>query len=261
MAVDGCCHFPEAVGHNANVCAKRARHDTEKKWLRTFKYRGTLLLCGNLPVLDPPPPPPVWFGGCGFMIGPGVEVQGLWRAVEARCWVRWRAGEPTGHVHRHGAILTRSPPLAMRSSRHRTGRNVVVGPTALAAELLLPKGGALGVWRGGLPTSMPPPPLEFALVPTGRGPHRKERGKEHPQYANYWAPLTRKRHTMSHSVQPQHTNYWAPRMPRKQKQENRPQRPTESSNPTQHAKGRTGDCPGPRKETTTRRNVTHGENG
>ena len=32
----------------------------------------------------------------------------------------------------------------------------------------------------------------------------------------------------------------------------------ERSDPTQHAKGRTGDCPGPRKETTTRRNVTRG---
>ena len=31
----------------------------------------------------------------------------------------------------------------------------------------------------------------------------------HPQYANYWAPLTRKRHTTPHSAQPQHTNYWA----------------------------------------------------
>ena len=41
-------------------------------------------------------------------------------------------------------------------------------------------------------------------------------------------------------------------------QEHRPQRPTERSDPTQHAKGRTGDCPGPRKETTTRRNVTQG---
>ena len=38
----------------------------------------------------------------------------------------------------------------------------------------------------------------------------------------------------------------------------RPQRPAESSDPTQHAKGRTGDCPRPRKETTTRRNVTQG---
>ena len=44
-------------------------------------------------------------------------------------------------------------------------------------------------------------------------------------------------------------------------QEHRPQRPTESSNPTQHAKGRTGDCPGPRKGTTTRRNVTQGGRG
>ena len=32
----------------------------------------------------------------------------------------------------------------------------------------------------------------------------------------------------------------------------------ERSDPTQHAKGRTGDCPGPRKETATRRNVTRG---
>ena len=31
-----------------------------------------------------------------------------------------------------------------------------------------------------------------------------------------------------------------------------------SSDPTQHAKGRTGDCPGPRKEATTRRTVTQG---
>ena len=29
----------------------------------------------------------------------------------------------------------------------------------------------------------------------------------HPQCANYWAPLTRKRHIPPHSAQPQHTNY------------------------------------------------------
>ena len=83
----------------------------------------------------------------------------------------------------------------------------------------------------------------------------------HPQYANYWAPLTRKRHTMPHSAQPQHTNYWALRTRKRHQQEHRPQRPTESSDPTQHAKGRTGDRPGPRKETTTRRNVTWGGSG
>ena len=80
----------------------------------------------------------------------------------------------------------------------------------------------------------------------------------HPQYANYWAPLTRKRHTMPHSAQSQHANYWAPRTLKRHQQEHRPQRPTESSDPTQHAKGRTGDRPGPRKGATTRRNVTQG---
>ena len=80
----------------------------------------------------------------------------------------------------------------------------------------------------------------------------------HPQYANYWAPLTRKRHTMPHSAQSQHANYWAPRTRKRHQQEHRPQRPTESSDPTQHAKGRTGDRPGPRKGATTRRNVTQG---
>ena len=79
-----------------------------------------------------------------------------------------------------------------------------------------------------------------------------------PQYANYWAPLTRKRHTMPHPEQPQHTNHWAPRTRKRHQQEHRPQRPTESSDPMQYAKGRRGNCPGPRKETTTRRNVTQG---
>ena len=80
----------------------------------------------------------------------------------------------------------------------------------------------------------------------------------HPQYANYWALLTRKRHIPPHPAQPQHTNDWAPRTRKRHQQEHRPQRPTERSDPTQHAKGRTGDCPGPRKGTTTRRNVTRG---
>ena len=83
----------------------------------------------------------------------------------------------------------------------------------------------------------------------------------HPQNANYWAPLTCKRHTMPHSAQPQRTNYWAPRTRKRHQQEHRPQRPTERSDPTQHAKGRAGDRPGPRKGTTTRRNVTPGGGG
>ena len=93
---------------------------------------------------------------------------------------------------------------------------------------------------------------------TAKTVKRPRQQPAHPQYANYWAPLTRKRHIPPHSAQPQHTNDWAPRTRKRHQQEHRPQRPTERSNPTQHAKGRTGDCPGPRKGATTRRNVTQG---
>ena len=93
---------------------------------------------------------------------------------------------------------------------------------------------------------------------TAKTVKRPRQQPAHPQYANYWAPLTRRRHTMPHSAQPRHTNYWAPRTRKRHQQEHRPQRPTESSNPMQHAKGRTGECPGPRKGATTRRNVTQG---
>ena len=81
--------------------------------------------------------------------------------------------------------------------------------------------------------------------------------QHNPRYANYWAPLTRKRRPPQ-PTQPRHTNDWAPRTRKRHQQEHRPQRPTERSDPTQHAKGRTGDCPGPRKGATTRRNVTQG---
>ena len=93
---------------------------------------------------------------------------------------------------------------------------------------------------------------------TTKAVKRPRQQPAHPQYANYWAPLTCKRHILPHPAQPRHTNYWAPRTRKWHQQEHRPQRPTESSDSTQHAKGRTGDCPGPRKGTTTRRNVTQG---
>ena len=96
---------------------------------------------------------------------------------------------------------------------------------------------------------------------TAKTVKRPRQQPAHPQYANYWAPLTRKRHTMPRSAQSQHANYWAPRTRKRHQQEHRPQRPTESSDPTQHAKGRTGDRPGPRKGATTRRNVTQGGRG
>ena len=107
---------------------------------------------------------------------------------------------------------------------------------------------------GGDPGQDPTPKGE------GGGGLQPRQQPAHPQYANYWAPLTPKRHIPPHSAQPQDTNYWAPRTRtrKRHQQEHRPQQLTERSDPTQHAKGRTGDCPGPRKGTTTRRNVTQG---
>ena len=64
-------------------------------------------------------------------------------------------------------------------------------------------------------------------------------------------------HSGTFSTAPTHQPLGSAHAERHQ-QEHRPQRPTERSDPTQHAKGRTGDCPGPRKGATTRRNVTHG---
>ena len=93
---------------------------------------------------------------------------------------------------------------------------------------------------------------------TAKTVKRPQQQPAHPQYANYWAPLTRKRHIPPQPAQPQHTNDGAPRTRKRHQEEHRPQRPSESSDPTQHAKGRTGDCPGPRRGTTTARNVTQG---
>ena len=46
---------------------------------------------------------------------------------------------------------------------------------------------------------------------TAKTVKRPRQQPAHPQYANYWAPLTRKQHILPHPAQPQHTNHWAPR--------------------------------------------------
>ena len=56
---------------------------------------------------------------------------------------------------------------------------------------------------------------------------------------NYWAPLTRKRHTMPHPAQPRQTNHWAPRTRKRHQQEHRPQRPTEQQ-PDATCEGKNG---------------------
>ena len=42
-------------------------------------------------------------------------------------------------------------------------------------------------------------------------PNDPHNNQHNPQCANYWAPLTRKRHIPPHPAQPRHTNDWAPR--------------------------------------------------
>ena len=158
-------------------------------------------------------------------------------------------------VHPH--IPTQDPHMLPHSSPVQTTH----GPLAFMAEKGSSGGQGIGQWPvdaipGGSGAGYGRPVDRG--VWTAKTVKRPRQQPAHPQYANYWAPLTRKRHTMPHSAQPQHTNYWAPRTRKGHQQEHRPQRPTESSDPTQHAKGRTGDRPGPRKGATTRRNVTQG---
>ena len=62
-------------------------------------------------------------------------------------------------------------------------------------------------------------------------------------------PLTRTQHPPQ-PAQPRYTNDWALQTRKRHQLEHRPQQPTNHSDPTQHAKGRTGHGPGPCKETT-----------
>ena len=147
------------------------------------------------------------------------------------------------------------PPSPPPRSRHRKCCEAPCSSVkTLAFGVLLLLHGGLFVGGGGAGNGRP----VDRGVWTAKTVKRPRQQPAHPQYANYWAPLTRKRHIPPHPAQPRHTNHWAPRTRKRHQQEHRPQRPTERSDPTHHAKGRTGDCPGPRKETTTRRNVTQG---
>ena len=178
--------------------------------------------------------------------------------LESDVGVRCGRGAVLGEAHRSGPSPQRLCCTRGKGIRRGGGGGVGTRPWWFA---LLACGGAYwplalepsamttgGYWRYG-----------WGWGPQGDGGRRATHYYHmHPQYANYWAPLTRKRHIPPHPAQPHHTKYWAPRTRKRHQQEHRPQRPTERSDPTQHAKGRTGDRPGPRKGATTRRNVTQG---
>ena len=136
-----------------------------------------------------------------------------------------------------------------RGSRaHRVARRCRPGPVyPLAAAVRGPAAG----YNLRVAAAPPPPPPGVGFLSGcgvgrsgGGGGGRPQQQPAHPQCGNYWAPLTRKRHIPPHPAQPQHTDHWAPRTRKQHQQEHRPQRPTERSDPTQHAKGRTP--PGPR---------------
>ena len=157
--------------------------------------------------------------------------------------------------HRVGALM---------GSGGGGGKGVGTPPRLWGSGGAAPRG---MVWGGGTWGSHGP-------VLTGTGGHLcggglSERGTGRPRPPGPWQSAAmalrrlgseagRKWHIPPHSAQPQHTNDWAPRTRKRHQQEHRPQRPTERSDPTQHAKGRAGDCPGPRKGATMRRHVTRG---
>ena len=80
---------------------------------------------------------------------------------------------------------------------------------------------------------------------TAKTVKRPRQQPAHPQYANYWAPLTRKRHTMPHSAQFQHANY-SPGIPTTGLRER--------GNDTSKSTGRSG-----RQKVATRRNMRRDE--
>ena len=188
-----------------------------------------------------------WTRSAEWTPHPPVASTTRWRVTRTSCvrprrrgdWNAGRAGLRGGVRHRCSCFSSTNAPR---------------GPDASASGGIV-RGGGLGAGEVGFSSAGGGGDGGVWTAKTVKRPRQQP---AHPQYANYWAPLTRKRHTMPHSAQSQHTNYWAPRTRKRHQQEYRPQRPTESSDPTQHAKGRTGDCPGPRKETTTRRSVTRG---
>ena len=129
----------------------------------------------------------------------------------------------------------RHPPHCTRSPATLLGRAAALDPCTghgLVATVTYPGGGG-GVQRPkkkGLCTNRPPvsgPFDKFHFFPgnlflmwmgggvagygrpvdrgawTAKTVKRPRQQPAHPQYANYWASLTRKRHTMPHSAQPQ----------------------------------------------------------
>ena len=195
--------------------------------------------------VEPPHPPPPQCGVWGVR-GGGPGASGARTPTATASGPRqapppapWSPRPPTSRRPTHHQLPGQHPPLAPATTDHRG-----VG----APEAVTPR-----VWGSLRPAGRPPRPP---------GPHA-HRNTARQAMDGLW---TEARGQQKQSNDPGN-NQHSPNTPttglrergNEHQQEHRPQRPTESSDPTQHAKGRTGDCPGPRKETTTQENVTRGD--
>ena len=208
------------------------------------------------------PPHPPGFGKWNVVCG--IRRHRLRRSGYARGrFVHLLVEDPSGALS--VVLITRGPSPAYvnglaPSHRRRRPMRIQVCDPGLAAHVPLGGGGAghLGLTHTETQRDKATDGLWTEACGQQKQSNDPDNNQHNPQHANHWAPLTRKRHIPPHPTQPRHTNNWAPRTRKRHQQEHRPQRPTERSDPTQHAKGRTGDCPGPREGATTRRNVTQG---
>ena len=205
-----------------------------------WKCRGGCPEAG--PVAEPPPQGPM-----ALPLGRKTPsaLSTAWSRLQQRvCW--WALGTADG------ALVVGTVQFVEVGDPGPTGLGAVdvlwrMGPreTVLCDVVALPIGGGClerGVWCAARAVPIPPPPFGSALRCTRGG----------------WPPRDA-------GVPPSGGGGGggggASRTPKRHPQEHRPQRPTERSDPTQHAKGRPGDCPGPRKETTQPDGMSHGGGG
>ena len=180
----------------------------------------------------------------------------MWRTTAVPLAVsKCSAGARAAHVNHNGAHAAREP--------HATRNHQGARPTQWWGACAPRAGERGGEAHGGPPGHR----MEGWQCWASRARERGETCGGRPECGGEWAGKTVKRlpHQPPHQpAQPRCANYWASLTRKRHQQEHRPQWPSEYSDPTQHAQGRTGDCPGPREETATRWTTypqKHGEAG
>ena len=159
---------------------------------------------------------PEWSGWWSVRMG-GSDSKGDGLASQPR---RYRVpGQPLLNRHQVGGV-SRSPDglFAQQKREPIRGRPAVRGKRTYAGR---PGQGVeeQGTWASQKHSEAGYGRPVDKSVWTAKTVKRLRQQRAHPQYANYWAPLMRKWHTMPHSAQPEHTNYWALRTRKRHQQE------------------------------------------